>query len=128
VTMSPNLAPPAIEFAHMLLRVSDLKRSEHFYVNLLGFTVRPAKPLADGRAFVPFREGLALTGGGPDEPVQIDHIAFKVPDVRAIAERFRKAGGKFFRDLHPGIYGLTIYVPDPDGNSIELFEEGPSTP
>ena len=31
---------------------------------------------------------------------------------------------KFDRDLHDGIYGLTIYVFDPDGNMIELYEEG----
>ena len=30
----------------------------------------------------------------------------------------------FMRDLHDGIYGLTIYIADPDGNMIELFEEG----
>ena len=30
----------------------------------------------------------------------------------------------FDRDLHDGIYGLTIYVFDPDGTMIELYEEG----
>ncbi len=29
---------------------------------------------------------------------------------------------KFFRELHDGIYGLTIYIADPDGNMIEFFE------
>ena len=62
----------ATEFAHMLLKVSDLKRSERFYVDLLGFKVRPAKPLADGRPFVPFTQGLALTAGGPQESPQIE--------------------------------------------------------
>jgi ureidoacrylate peracid hydrolase len=114
----------ATEFAHMLLKVADLARSERFYVDLLGFTVRPAKPLPDGRPFVPFRQGLALTSGGPGTPAQIDHIAFKANDVRAISERLEKAGVKFFRELHDGIYGLTIYVADPDGNMIELYEEG----
>jgi ureidoacrylate peracid hydrolase len=113
----------ATEFAHMLLKVADLARSERFYVDLLGFTVRPAKPLPDGRPFVPFRQGLALTSGGPGTPAQIDHIAFKANDVRAISERLEKAGVKFFRELHDGIYGLTIYVADPDGNMIELYEE-----
>ena len=28
----------------------------------------------------------------------------------------------FFRELHDGIYGLTIYIADPDGNMIEFFE------
>jgi ureidoacrylate peracid hydrolase len=109
-------------FAHMLLKVSDLARSERFYVDLLGFTVRPAKPLPDGRPFVPFHQGLALTCGGPREPTQIDHIAFTASDVRAISARLEKASVTFFRGLHDGIYGLTIYIADPDGNMIELYE------
>lgn len=128
MTMRPKPAPRAAEFAHLLLKVSDLKRSERFYVDLLGFTVRSAKPLADGRPFVPFAEGLALTVGGPPEPVQIDHLAFKVQDVAGRAERLRKAGAKFYQDLHQGVYGLTIYVADPDGNRIELYEEDASKP
>jgi len=117
-------ATHATEFAHMLLKVSDVARSERFYVDLLGFTVRPAKPLPDGRPFVPFHQGIALTSGGPETPVQIDHIAFKAKEVRAIAERLKMAGVKFFRELHDGLYGLTIYIADPDGNMIELYEEG----
>ena len=116
-------AARATAFAHMLLKVADIARSERFYVDLLGFTVRPAKPLPDGRPFVPFHQGLALTSGGPGAPVQIDHIAFKATDVRAISGRLKQAGVKFFRELHDGIYGLTIYVADPDGNMIELYEE-----
>ena len=116
------------EFAHMLLKVSDIKRSERFYVDLLGFKVRPAKPLADGRPFVPFTQGIALTAGGPNEPVQLDHIAFKAKDVPGIAARLKQANVKFDRDLHDGLYGLTIYVFDPDGNMIELYEEGAKMP
>jgi catechol 2,3-dioxygenase-like lactoylglutathione lyase family enzyme len=111
-------------FAHMLIKVADIKRCERFYVDLLGFTVRPAKPLPDGRPFVPFHQGLALTSGGPGAPVQIDHIAFKATNVRAISERIKQADVKFFRELHDGIYGLTIYIADPDDNMIELYEEG----
>ena len=113
-------------FAHMLIKVADIKRSERFYVDLLGFTVRPAKPLPDGRPFVPFHQGLALTSGGPGAPVQIDHIAFKATNVRAISKRLKQADVKFFRELHDGIYGLTIYIADPDDNMIELYEEGAS--
>jgi ureidoacrylate peracid hydrolase len=112
------------QLAHILLKVSDISRSERFYLDLLGFKVRPAKPLADGRPFVPFHGGLALTSGGSAETVTVDHIAFKVQDVTRIAARLRNAGASFYRDLHQGIYGLTIYVADPDGNKIELFEEG----
>jgi ureidoacrylate peracid hydrolase len=121
-------AAGATEFAHMLLKVSDLARSQRFYVDLLGFKLRPAKPLADGRPFVPFTQGLALTAGGPDGAPQIDHIAFKAKDVRAISARLKAANVKFDRELHDGIYGLTIYVYDPDGNMIELYEDGEKMP
>jgi len=116
------------DYAHMLLKVSDIARSERFYVDLLGFKVRPAKPLADGRPFVPFTQGIALTSGGAKDSPQIDHIAFKAKDVRAIAARLKAANVKFDRDLHDGIYGLTIYVFDPDGTMIELYEEGQKMP
>ena len=123
-TLAATTGAGATEFAHMLLKVSDIGRSERFYVDLLGFKVRPAKPLADGRPFVPFTQGIALTVGGPKNSPQIDHIAFKAKDVRAVAARLKAANVKFDRDLHDGIYGLTIYVYDPDNNMIELYEEG----
>ena len=75
------------------------------------------------RPFVPFLQGLALTSGGVEKSPQIDHIAFKAKDVPAIAKRLKAANVKFDRDLHDGIYGLTIYVYDPDGNMIELYDE-----
>jgi ureidoacrylate peracid hydrolase len=126
--MSTDTMAGATDFAHMLLKVSDIKRSERFYVDLLGFTVRPAKPLPDGRPFIPFKQGLALTAGGPNGSPQIDHIAFKAKDVRGVAARLKQANAKFDRELHDGIYGLTIYVYDPDGNMIELYEEGAKMP
>jgi len=116
-------APKIFGFAHMLLQVRDLDASRQFYEGLLGFTGRKAKPLADGRPFVPFKQGIALTTGGPGGAPQIDHMAFRVSGVDALAARLKGAGVKFFQDLHDGIYGRTIYVADPDGNKIELFEE-----
>jgi ureidoacrylate peracid hydrolase len=116
-------AARTLEFAHMVLQVGDIEASKHFYLDLLGMTPRPAIPLADGRAVVPFRQGIALTSGSPGKPPQIDHMAFRVNDVRTIAGRLKSAQVKFFRELHDGVLGLTIYVADPDGNKIELFQQ-----
>ena len=116
-------AARVLDFAHMVLQVADIEASRHFYHDLLGFTPRPAIPLADGRPVVPFRQGIALTSGNPGKPPQIDHMAFRVNDVRTIAERLKTAHVRFFRELHDGVLGLTIYVADPDGNKIELFQE-----
>jgi catechol 2,3-dioxygenase-like lactoylglutathione lyase family enzyme len=120
--MSSDETPRTLGFAHMLMQVADIEASKRFYVDLLGFTIRPAKPLADGRPFVPFLQGLALTTGGPGAPLQIDHMAYTVHDVEGLAARLRAAGVHFFQDVHDGIYGRTIYVADPDGTKVELYE------
>ena len=117
-------APRTLGYGHMLLLVEDMERSAAFYVDQLGFSVRPAKPLADGRAFTAFRQGIALVAGRSPEHQQVDHMAFEVNDVRAMRERLHQSGAHFFNDLHDGPYGLTIYVADPDGTKIELYQVG----
>jgi 4-oxalocrotonate tautomerase family enzyme len=111
-------------FGHMLLMVEDMDRSVAFYVDRLGFTVRPAKPLADGRPFVAFEQGIALVAGLAHGARQMDHIAFEVGEVRPLRDSLMAAGIEFFRDLHDGPYGLTVYVADPDGNKVELYQVG----
>jgi len=115
--------PRGIGIHHLLLMVSDLQRSREFYTDLLGFEVRPdAKPLPDGRAFIAFRQGLGLTEGGPGDGRQLDHLAFEVVNVVALNARLKEAGVEFERELGDGPYGQAIYVRDPDGNVLELFE------
>ena len=115
-------APRTLGFGHMLLMVEDVARSTAFYEGQLGFTIRPAKPLADGRPFTAFRQGIALVGGRATGHRQIDHIAFEVNDVRSLRDKLKAAGATFQQDLHDGPYGLTIYVTDPDGTRVELYQ------
>jgi catechol 2,3-dioxygenase-like lactoylglutathione lyase family enzyme len=104
--------------------VEDIERSKPFYVDLLGFTVRAYTPASSGRAFLAFNEGIALTNGRQPDHRQIDHIAWEVDDVRLLRERLHSAGISFFNDLHDGPYGLTVYVADPDGTKVELYQVG----
>ncbi len=115
-------APRTLGFGHMLLMVEDVVRSTAFYVDQLGFTLRPAKPLADGRPLTAFRQGIALVAGRVAGHRQIDHVAFEVNDVRALRDKAKAAGLPFQQDLHDGPYGLTIYVTDPDGIRVELYQ------
>jgi nicotinamidase-related amidase/catechol 2,3-dioxygenase-like lactoylglutathione lyase family enzyme len=119
--------PRVTDYGHQLIMVSDIKRSVDFYTNLLGFRVRQAKPLADGRPFTAFHQGIALIHGRVADHQQIDHIAFEVNDVRAMDAKLRTAGVRYYNDLHDGPYGLTIYVADPDGTKIELYQVGAAT-
>jgi ureidoacrylate peracid hydrolase len=116
--------PRTLGFGHILLLVEDLDRSVDFYTVALGFTIRPAKPLADGRRFVAFGQGIALVAGRQTGHRQVDHIAFEVNDVKELRNRLKSRKVHFYRDLHDGPYGLTIYVADPDGLKVELYQPG----
>jgi ureidoacrylate peracid hydrolase len=117
-------APRVLGFGHMLVLVRDLAVSELFYKDRLGFTQRPAKPLQDGRLFTAFTQGIALVQGRQEGHCQIDHMAFEVDDIQAMRDRLQATGVPFFQDLHDGPYGLTVYVADPDGLKIELYQVG----
>ncbi|MBD0289654.1 MAG: VOC family protein [Thermoleophilia bacterium] len=67
----------------------------------------------------------------PGEPrdVGITHVCLLVEDVRAVSARLRAAGVDFYSDpvfidtgANAGGYG--VYVRDPDGITLELFQRG----
>jgi catechol 2,3-dioxygenase-like lactoylglutathione lyase family enzyme len=107
----------------VLLKARDFERSKRFYFDLLGFSERPgAKPLPDGRPLVSTCQGLGITLAGSGEQGQVDHFAFVVRNVAALGRQLKAAGVVFDRELGAGPYGQAIYVRDPDGNVLELFE------
>ncbi len=111
---------------HLLLQCSDLGASEHFYLDLLGFAVRKREQFRDGRPFVSTQQGLGLVGAqesaSPNRGV-LEHFCFAAHDVDGIAVRVSEAGFRIVRGPGPGPYGHTVYVADPDGNEVELFEQ-----
>ncbi|MCE2526574.1 MAG: isochorismatase family protein [Actinomycetia bacterium] len=107
---------------HVLLETTDLDAAERFYVDLLGFKVKNRAPFRDGRRFIGIEQGLWLTEGGTGEGGQGDHFAFEVEGVAEFERMVAEAGYRIVRPLGPGPYGLTVYVADPDGNEIELYE------
>lgn len=118
-----QLEPRSVRIHHVLLMVRSLEVSRRFYIDLLGFQARTdAKPLPDGRPLISTVQGLGLTEGGSGDRAQLDHLAFQVRAVEALNARLKKAGVEFERELAAGPYGLAIYVKDPDGNILELFE------
>jgi nicotinamidase-related amidase/catechol 2,3-dioxygenase-like lactoylglutathione lyase family enzyme len=121
--MQRQLAPQTLALHHVLLKARDFERSKRFYFDLLGFSERPgAKPLPDGRPLVSTCQGLGITLAGSGEQGQVDHFAFVVRNVAALGRQLKAAGVVFDRELGAGPYGQAIYVRDPDGNVLELFE------
>ena len=122
-----QLAPQVNGVHHLLLKARDFEQSKRFYFDLLGFSERPgAKPLANGRPLVSTRQGLGITVGGTGDQGQVEHFAFVVRNVEALNRRLKEAGVAFDRELGAGPYGQAIYIRDPDGNILELFELAPT--
>lgn len=121
--------PQALGLHHLLLETSDLDTSVAFYTEVLGFDIRVREDFRDGRRFVGTHQGLGLTEGGSSAGGTVDHICFRARDVDALTARAAAAGHRIVRGPGPGPYGYTVYIEDPDGNEIELFQpESPSTP
>lgn len=121
---------------HLVLRTADVARMVRFYVDVLGCTVekeQPAFGLTQLRAgsglidLVSLDGPIGRTGGaGPGtEGRNLDHFCLRIDpfDADAILERF----GIHHVDTSPvqRRYGAegegpSIYVKDPDGNTVEL--------
>jgi len=115
--------PRALGLGHLLLQTDDLERAERFYCGFLGLTVRERGTFRDGRPLVVTREGIGLTTGRPPGDGAVEHVALRARGVRQLAERAVDAGVAIVRGPEHGAYGLSLYVADPDGNQIEVFEE-----
>ena len=123
---------------HIVLRVKDLDASRHFYEELLGcvaerelpdiglYQLRAGQQLID---LVPVGSEL----GGPGEVDQAhrnqDHFCLTVSPFAAdeIVTYLRSVGVECStpaRRYGAGGFGLSVYISDPDGNTVEIKEPG----
>jgi catechol 2,3-dioxygenase-like lactoylglutathione lyase family enzyme len=113
--------------------IDDVDAAVAFYTKHLGFTVE----VDSAPAFVSVTRGnlrLLLSGekssgrkamldGTKPVPGGWNRILLQVTDIEAEAARLRAAGVKFRReDIVSGPGGSQIWVIDPSGNLIELFQ------
>lgn len=124
------------EIDHIVLRVADLARSLAFYCDALGCTVErrvEALGLVQLRAgrglidLVPLAGKLGAAGGaGPGaEGRNVDHFCLRVEPwdeaaIRAELARHGIAAGPTALRVGADGEGPSIYVGDPDGNTVEL--------
>jgi len=125
---------------HVVLRVSDLERSLRFYCEALG--CREERRLAD-LGLVQLRAGGSLIDlvdvqsplgekGGPAPGAQahnMDHFALELDhfDEGALREHLASHGveaGEVAERYGAKGYGPSLYILDPDGNTVEL--KGPA--
>jgi catechol 2,3-dioxygenase-like lactoylglutathione lyase family enzyme len=112
---------------HVVLRVSDRERSSRWYEAVLGARVERILPdfgmsqLRIGASLVDLVEGLP----GAAETRNMDHFcvelaAFDEAALRAHLEAAGIAPGKVARRYGARGHGPSMYLTDPDGNTVEL--------
>jgi len=121
---------------HVVLRVRDIDRSLAFYLDTLGcttekrqdaiglFQVRAGKSLID---LVPVEGLLGRLGGAPPgrEGRNVDHFALQIAPFDEVAiRRHLESHGVAIKDSGQRYgaegTGPSLYIEDPDGNTVEL--------
>jgi len=112
---------------HVVLRVADIDRAIAFYEQVLGLHVE--RRLAE-IGLVQLRAGSAMIDLVPrsedeEEGRNMDHFAVRIEemDVPALTAHLKRHGidaGEVRRRYGAEGYGSSIYITDPDGNTVEL--------
>ena len=112
---------------HVVLRVADMDRAIAFYEQVLGLNVERTLPEI---GLVQLRAGSSMIDLVPrsedeDEGRNMDHFAVRIEamDVPALQAHLRRQGidpGEVRRRYGAEGYGSSIYITDPDGNTVEL--------
>jgi glyoxylase I family protein len=121
---------------HVVFRVADFERSKRFYCDALGCTeekwqeefgllqLRAGACLID---LVDLDGKLGRQGGGPpvDDGRNVDHVCVRLAefDEAALREHLRAHGieaGEVVQRYGAEGNGRSMYIRDPDGNTIEL--------
>ena len=126
-TASTQSAPRVMGLDHVVLRVADIDRSIAFYEAVLGLHVE--RRLAE-IGLVQLRAGTSMIDLVPrtedeDDGRNMDHYAIRIAemDVPALTAHLKQHGidaGEVRRRYGAEGYGSSIYITDPDGNTVEL--------
>ncbi len=113
---------------HVVLRVADLERAIRFYCEVLGCT---EERRVESINLVQLRAGAALidliSAAGAPEPGagNMDHFALRIEpfdeaDLRAHLDSHGVAVGELATRYGAEGSGPSLYIQDPDGNTVEL--------
>ncbi|TGM79788.1 VOC family protein [Leptospira bouyouniensis] len=126
-----------MKYLHTMIRVQNLEKALHFFVDILGLKVSRKKEYPDGKFTLVF-----LTTGEEDlseieltynwdqsEPYSIGrnfgHLAYEVDNIYDLCEKIQSMGVVINR---PPRDGRMAFVRSPDSISIELLQKGNPLP
>ena len=131
---APDAKPKmSVGFIGVGINVSDLARSEKFYTEVFGlqrtFRFPPEGELMEvGLAFPGQQGGMTLLLARlnddplPEGKSAYGRIVFNTDDARALADRMIAAGSKLLSDVGPPGGPVILFLSDPDGYQVELFQ------
>ncbi len=132
-----------MEYLHTMVRVSDLKKSLHFYCDLLGLQEVSRQDNEKGRYTLVFLAApgdverartmktslVELTYNWDSENYggarNFGHLAYRVDDIYALCQKLMDGGVTINR---PPRDGHMAFVRSPDNISIELLQKNGSLP
>ncbi len=124
---------------HCLIRVRDVERAKRFYMDVLGFQLMEQDPdhggvflslPGDGHTIDLMPVGDPETATPPvgmQDGVGVLHIAFKVGSYEALRESYDSlvADGVEVQRMIDHVSQRSLYLHDPDGNTLEIYYEFP---
>ena len=130
--MAPDALP---QMTHMAIYVHDLNSMRKFYESVLGLVVSDeGRGMVFPADFVFFtsdptkhHQFVLVTGRADSVPSTINQISFHVESLlqlKEIARRGRDAGSTSILPLNHG-NALSVYIQDPEGNTIEVYADTP---
>lgn len=125
-----------MQYLHTMVRVSDLKKSLHFYCDALGLRELRRTENEKGRFTLVFlaapndeRAQIELTYNWDEHEYSggrnFGHVAYAVDDIYATCERLQAAGVTIHR---PPRDGRMAFIRSPDNISVELLQRGDALP
>lgn len=121
------------KIGHVVLNVSDLRRSVEFYTQILGFQVSDVYPetmVPGGMVFMRCatdHHGVALVGSlkSNSPNVELNHFAFEVPTLDEVVRardhlRAHKVQIDFEGRRRAGVQ-IAVEFRDPDGHRLEIY-------
>jgi len=132
------MSRPGLTFSHVGFFVTDIARMEDFYTRVLEFTVTdrgqlsgPAGPM--NLVFLSrdpdeHHQIVLITGRPQQMPFNvINQISLKADSLGTLKEMYRRVQAEGRPDITPVTHGnaLSVYVPDPEGNRLELYLDLP---
>ena len=125
---------PVATLQHVNIRCADAGRSRDFYC-LLGLKEGPRPPFASSGywMYAGAEPIVHLVQKTPDEPVlgpgtgDLDHVALGAVNLSAMREALHRHGIAFREAVVPRDGSVQLFVPDPDGVTLELNFASPDS-